>query len=274
MNIKNIFYRKNDSSKPLYVRIINGSIVSFLFIILLIVSYYYIVSPNLNPDETVLSRFKQNIFKIYQYKANIISGFKLTIVISVVSLFVSLFFGLIGFLSQLSKVQPIHYIGKIYVLIIRGTPLLVQIIAIYYFVGVLFRLNDKFWAGVITLSLFEGAYITEIIRSGVQSISRTQIETARSLCLTKKDTYFYIIIPQVIRRIVPPLAGQFVSLIKDSSLLSIIALSEFTLTVQNVTALNFNYTEGYIILGIGYFILTICISNLSKYLEAKFLYDS
>ena len=151
---------------------------------------------------------------------------------------------------------------------------MVQIIAVYYFVGTLFELNDKFAAGVLILSIFEGAYISEIIRAGVESISNTQIETARSLSLTKVQTYIYIIFPQVIRRILPPLAGQFVSLVKDSSLLSIIALAEFTQVVQNITSLNFNYTEGYILLGAGYLILTFPISILSKYLERKFKYET
>ncbi len=81
-------------------------------------------------------------------------------------------------------------------------------------------------------------------------------------------------IPQLIKRILPPLAGQFVSLIKDSSLLSIIALNDFTLSVQNVTSLNYNYTEGYILLGLGYFMLTFIVSRFTKYLENRFLYDT
>ena len=212
--------------------------------------------------------------KIYQYRETVKKGFTLTILISLWSLVFSLLFGFLGAVFQRSKIQVLHYIGKMYVELVRGTPLLVQIIAVYYFVGTLFELNDKFVAGVLILSIFEGAYISEIIRAGVESIPNTQIETARSLSLTKIQTYIYIIFPQVIKRILPPLAGQFVSLVKDSSLLSIIALAEFTQVVQNITSLNFNYTEGYILLGIGYLILTSPISILSKYLERKFKYES
>ena len=269
-----IFYSDNNANKPFYVKVINSIIVIIIFILILSLSYMYTVTPNLVEGETVIGKLSENMYKIYEYKNTIISGFILTICISLASLFGSVLLGFLGALSQLSKIQIFHYIGKFYVEIIRGTPLLVQIITIYYFIGVLFQLNNKFIAGVLILSIFEGAYISEIIRAGIQSISKTQIETARSLSFTTRQTYFYIIFPQVIRRTLPPLAGQFVSLIKDSSLLSIIALSEFTLSVQNTTAINFNFTEGYIVLGIGYLILTFFISLLSKYLEARFLYET
>lgn len=272
--IIDVFYTKNDASKPLYVAAINYVIVIMLFTLLLILSYNHIMALNILENETVIGRFLENIYKLYEYKNSIISGFLLTIYISLVALFGSLLLGLLGAMAQISKIQMFHYIGKFYVDIVRGTPLLVQIIAIYYFIGVFFQLNNKFVAGVLILSIFEGAYISEIIRSGIESISKTQLETARSLSLTVRQTYIYIIFPQVIRRILPPLSGQFVSLIKDSSLLSIIALSEFTLSVQNVAAINFNFTEGYILLGFGYLILTFFISRLSKYLEARFLYDT
>ena len=269
-----IFYSDNNANKPFYVKVINSIIVIIIFILILSLSYMYTVTPNLMEGETVMGKLSENMYKIYEYKNTIIAGFILTILISLASLFGSIFLGFLGALSQLSKIQIFHYMGKFYVEIIRGTPLLVQIITIYYFIGVLFQLNNKFIAGVLILSIFEGAYISEIIRAGIQSISKTQIETARSLSFTTRQTYFYIIFPQVIRRTLPPLAGQFVSLIKDSSLLSIIALSEFTLSVQNTTAINFNFTEGYIVLGIGYLILTFFISLLSKYLEARFLYET
>ena len=269
-----IFYSDNNANKPFYVKAINSIIVIIIFILVLSLSYIYTVTPNLVEGETVIGKLSENLYKIYEYKNTIIAGFILTISISLAALFGSVFLGFLGALSQLSKIQIFHYIGKFYVEIIRGTPLLVQIITIYYFIGVLFQLNNKFIAGVLILSIFEGAYISEIIRAGIQSISKTQIETARSLSFTTRQTYFYIIFPQVIRRTLPPLAGQFVSLIKDSSLLSIIALSEFTLSVQNTTAINFNFTEGYIVLGVGYLILTFFISLLSKYLEARFLYET
>jgi polar amino acid transport system permease protein len=124
------------------------------------------------------------------------------------------------------------------------------------------------------MSLFAGAYIAEIIRSGVESIGNTQRETARSIGLTKGQTYRHIIFPQVITRVLPPLAGQFASLIKDSSLLSIIAIKEFTLAAREINANTFSTLESYIPLALGYLILTIPISMLTKKLEARFFYET
>ncbi len=269
-----IFYIKDNNNKPRYIKVINVSIVLLLVAMLLIISYKQTIMLNLASDQSVLDKFMLNMNKLYQYRTTIFKGFRLTILISIASLFMSLLFGIVAALSIRSKLQPIHYASKVYIEIVRGTPLLVQIIAIYYFIGVLFNLNNKFLAGVIILSLFEGAYISEIIRAGIESIPRVQIETARSLCLNTRQKYIYIILPQVVKRVLPPLTGQFASLVKDSSLLSIIALGEFTLSVQNVTALNYNYTEGYILLGVGYLLLTFTISRLSKWLEKRYLYDA
>ena len=122
--------------------------------------------------------------------------------------------------------------------------------------------------------LFRSAYVSEIIRAGIESINKTQIETARSLAFTKVQTYRYVILPQVVKRVMPPLAGQFASLIKDSSLLSIIAVNEFTKNVQEVDSLTFSPIENYCILAVGYLILTYPISHLSKYLERRFNYGN
>ncbi len=272
--ILGLFYVSDNQNKPRYVKIVNVTLVLIVVAALLVLSYRQTIMLNLVAGQSVWDKFSTNMDKLYQYRSTIIRGFRLTILISIASLFMSLLFGIIAALSIRSKFQPIHYASKVYIEIVRGTPLLVQIIAIYYFIGVLFKLNDKFLAGVIILSLFEGAYISEIIRAGIESIPRVQIETARSLCLNTRQKYIYIILPQVVKRVLPPLTGQFASLVKDSSLLSIIALGEFTLSVQNVTALNYNYTEGYILLGVGYLILTFTISRISKHLERRYLYEA
>ena len=124
------------------------------------------------------------------------------------------------------------------------------------------------------MSLFSGAYISEIIRAGVNSIGATQRETAKSIGLNKYQTYKYIIFPQVITRVLPPLAGQFASLIKDSSLLSIIAIKEFTMAAREVNSNTFSTIESYLPLAIGYLVLTIPISMLTKYLERKYTYET
>jgi len=127
---------------------------------------------------------------------------------------------------------------------------------------------------VLTMALFSGAYIAEIVRAGIESLSESQLESARAIGLTKTQTYRYVVMPQVIRRILPPLAGQFGALIKDSSLLSIIAVSELTLNAQEVNAFTYSALESYLPLAAGYLLLTLPISLFSRYLEKKYRYAS
>lgn len=211
---------------------------------------------------------------VYKYRLSLIYGFRNTLLISMVSLILSFILGLFFGISKKSRFIPLRALSYIYIEIIRGTPLLVQILIFYYVVANSFGLNNRYVAGVLVMSLFSGAYIAEIIRAGVDSIGKTQRETAKSIGLTKGQTYRYIIFPQVFTRVLPPLAGQFASLIKDSSLLSIIAIKEFTLAAREINSTTFSTIESYIPLAIGYLMLTIPISLLTNYLERKYKYET
>ena len=126
----------------------------------------------------------------------------------------------------------------------------------------------------LTLSFFSGAYISEIIRAGIESVGKSQLESARAIGLTRSQTYRYVIFPQALRQTLPPLAGQFVSLIKDSSLLSIIAITEFTWSAQAVNARTFSTLESYLPLAFGYLILTLPISLWTRRLERQHKYET
>jgi polar amino acid transport system permease protein len=211
---------------------------------------------------------------VWRYRDNLITGYLMTILISLASLVISTLLGLFFGLSQRSSFIPLRMLSRAYVEGIRGTPLLVQILIFFYVMANAVGLNNRYVSGILVMSLFAGAYIAEIIRSGVESVGNTQRETARSIGLTKRQTYRHIIFPQVITRVLPPLAGQFASLIKDSSLLSIIAIKEFTLAAREINANTFSTLESYIPLAVGYLILTIPISFLTKRLEARFFYET
>ena len=155
---------------------------------------------------------------------------------------------------------------------IRGTPLLVQILVFFYVVADAFGVGDRYVVGVLTLSIFSGAYISEIIRAGIESVGESQLESARAIGLTRVQIYRYVVFPQVTRLVLPPLTGQFASLIKDSSLLSIIAVSEFTLNAQEVNAFTYSTLESYLPLALGYLVLTLPISLVSRSLEQRFRY--
>ncbi|HEY5512117.1 MAG TPA: amino acid ABC transporter permease [Geomonas sp.] len=211
---------------------------------------------------------------VYRYRQKFLTGWLVTLAISAASLVASIVIGLCAALAQRSIFLPLRYLGKIYIELIRGTPLLVQILVFFYVVADAFGIGNRYAVGTLTLALFAGAYISEIIRAGIESIGESQLESARAIGLTRRQTYRYVVFPQVMRRILPPLAGQFASLIKDSSLLSIIAVNEFTLNAQEVNAFTYSTMESYLPLAVGYLALTLPISLLSRYLEGRYRYAS
>lgn len=211
---------------------------------------------------------------VYEYTPLFLKGWTITIGISVASLALSLIIGLISALSNRSPILLVKWINQIYVEGIRGTPLLVQILFFYYVVAHQIGLENRYVAGVIMLSLFHGAYIAEMLRAGIENISATQKESALAIGLTRFQTYRFVIFPQAIRQITPPLAGQFASIIKDSSLLSIIGINELTNSAQQINSATYSTLETYLPLGLAYLILTLPISLWSKQLENKFRYET
>lgn len=207
---------------------------------------------------------------IWQYRQKFVQGWLMTVALSAASLLLSLIIGLLAALARRSAFLPVRYSAVLYVEIVRGTPLLVQILILFYVVANAFGMENRYLVGVLALSLFAGAYLAEMIRSGIDSIRGSQLESARAIGLTRGQTYRYVIFPQLVRQLVPPLTGQFASIIKDSSLLSIIAVSEFTLNAQEVNAFTYSTLESYLPLALGYLLLTLPISLLSRVLERRF----
>jgi len=209
---------------------------------------------------------------VLAYRQKFLQGWLMTVAISAVALCTSLIIGLAAALARRCPFLPVRSMGTLYVELIRGTPLLVQILIFFYVVADAFGITDRYLVGVLTLSLFSGAYISEIIRAGIESVGESQLESARAIGLTGWQTYRHVVFPQVLRRLLPPLAGQFASIIKDSSLLSIIAVSEFTLSAQEVNAFTYSTLESYLPLAAGYLLLTLPISLASRALERKYRY--
>ena len=206
---------------------------------------------------------------VYPYREKFYQGFALTIVLSLASLLLSTVFGLLSALIGRSRFLPLRYANRIYVDLVRGTPLLVQILVFFYVIAPAFHVDDRNVCGVLILSLSYAAYISEVIRAGIESVGQSQRESARAIGLTTGQTYRYVIFPQALRQMMPSLAGQLVSLIKDSSLLSVISVSEFTMNAREASNITFSSFECYIPLAIGYLLLTLPISFLTRYLEGR-----
>lgn len=236
--------------------------IEFILAIALVYFCIYIAQQNL--DWSSVWNYKQLFFK----------GWLITIAISVASLLLSFLIGTIAVLCSRLKTPFFSRLYHAYIEIIRGTPLLVQILFFYYVVAHEIGLENRYVAGVIILSLFNGAYIAEMIRGGIETVSHTQLDSAKAIGLSQRQSYQYVIFPQAIRHIIPPLAGQFASIIKDSSLLSIIGINELTNSAQQINSATYSTLEIYFPLGIAYLLLTFPISLWSRYLEKRFQYET
>ena len=198
----------------------------------------------------------------------LLNGLFMTLKISGVSLLLALLFGLSSALLRLLPSAVGRLVARIYLEVIRNIPLLILIFFIYFVVGPLFGLG-RFTSAVLALSLFEGAYASEIFRAGIVSIHRGQWEAAYSLGLSTRDTYMRVVLPQAVRRIVPPLTGQAVSLVKDSALVSTIAIYDLTMQGQKLVAETFLAFEIWFTVAIMYLLLTVSLSIVAWYLERK-----
>ena len=208
----------------------------------------------------------------------LVIGLWITLKISIIATIAGIIIGIIGGIARLSSNPALKWTTIVYVEIIRGSPLMVQILIWYFVFGTV--INDllaanglgrlpAFWYGAASLACFAGAYVTEIVRAGIQSIHKGQTEAARSLGMSYAQSMRYIILPQALKRILPPLAGQFISLIKDSSLLGIIAIRELTKAAREVVTATLQPFEVYFLAAILYLILTFSLSMAVQKLEKR-----
>ncbi len=195
-------------------------------------------------------------------------GLWTTIWISFLSGIFGLLLGLVTGLCRIAKNPALRGLAVLYVEVVRGTPLLVQIFIFYFFVGTVLNL-DRIVAGVAALAIFAGAYVAEIVRAGIQSIPRGQMEAARSLGMSVPQAMIHIILPQAFKRTLPPLAGQFISLIKDSSLVSIIAITDLTKAGREVIGSSFATFEIWFVVAALYLMVTSVLSQAVFWMERR-----
>lgn len=261
MNVKRLFVLKNQGKAHPTVAAFN------ILLVCLVLAVTFWMSLN-----AIHTTFDFSFLE--DFSIRIRSGFLMTVLLSLASLILSLFIGVLSAVGQETKILFLRYLCNIYVRFIRGTPLIMQIYLFFYIVGTAWGVNNRFVAGVFILSIFEGAYIAEIIRGSLLSIEDSQLEAANAVGFTKAQTIKYVVLPQLIARTLPALTGQFASIIKDSSLLSMIAVIELTQTMREISATNFKLFECYLFLGALYLCLTLPISFISKRLERRFDYEN
>ena len=195
-------------------------------------------------------------------------GLWTTVWISVASGIAGLLIGLFAGLCRLSSNPTLRDLSTVYVELVRGTPLLVQIFIFYFFIGTVLNLSREF-AGVAALALFTGAYVAEIVRAGVQSIAKGQSEAARSLGLNASQSMRHVVLPQAFKRVLPPLAGQFISLVKDTSLVSVIAITELTKSGREAITTSFSTFEIWFCVAGLYLLINLPLSHFASRLERR-----
>ena len=210
--------------------------------------------------------------RIGPYWGNLANGWGTTILVSAIALVVSSVIAFALTATQLCDVPAAQWAARTYVEVVRGTPLLVQILIGYYMLAPALGLQSRFWVGILLLAAFSAAYLSEIFRGGVESIPGSQILAAQAVGFTEGQTYRYVIIPQAARRVLPAVAGQLANLIKDSSLLYVIGLSEFTAQARQTNSNTYSDFAAYLPLAVGYLLLTLPISLWTRKLEKKTKY--
>lgn len=200
----------------------------------------------------------------------LMAGLKITAILTVVSIAIALLLGIVFGLMRVSRSLWLRAIGTTYVDIFRGTPLLVQAFFIYFGIpsAMGFQMTAM-TAGIITLSLNAGAYMTEIVRGGILSVDKGQMEASRSLGIGYLPTMRKVILPQAIRTMVPSYINQFVITLKDTSILSVIGIAELTQTGRIIIARNFQSFNMWLIIGIIYFIVIMALTKFSDRLEKR-----
>ena len=195
-------------------------------------------------------------------------GLTATFTVTLASIGLALVLGLLAGLGRIARTTVINRIATVYVEVVRGIPLLVQLFYIYYALGPLLHLNGLVSA-IAALSICYGAYLAEIFRAGIQSIPKGQMEAALALGLSRTQALWRIILPQTIRVILPPIGNEFIALLKDSSLVSLLAVSDLLRRGREYASTTFDYLEAYTVVALIYLIMTLFFSRLVGLMEER-----
>lgn len=213
----------------------------------------------------------KNIFQVFwEYKSFYTTGIGYTLLLSALGVLFGVIIGLIICMFRMHDMAILRWIGTAYVEVIRGTPMLVQLMIIYYGLSLTFGINfSALQAGVITLSINSGAYLAEIFRAGVQGVDRGQLEAARSLGMGRGAAMRYIILPQAFKAVLPAIGNEFVTIIKESSIISVIGMVDIMYQASVVKNITYQGMNPFLIAAAIYFVMTFILSKLLGRLERK-----
>jgi len=219
-----------------------------------------VLLPVLAPDPylEILQRLPEGIARTFQ--------------VTIVSILIALVIGLITGLGRISRITVVNRIATVYVEVIRGIPLLVQLFYIYFALGRFLAL-DRVVSAILAMSICYGAYMGEIFRAGIQAIPKGQMEAALALGMSRAQALRFVILPQTIRVILPPVGNEFIALLKDSSLVSIVAVTDLLRAGREYASTTFYYFETYTMVALIYLVLTLFFSKIVAIMEEKLNHD-
>ena len=215
---------------------------------------------------------------VVRYHNFFLEGVRNTLIIAFFTVLLGTILGTLMAMARMSRIKPLKWIATAYIEFFRGTPLMVQLMFIFYglpMIGVSFPEVsfipdfDRFAAGIVAMSLNSCAYVAEIIRSGIQAVDKGQMEAARSLGFHQRQSMTLVILPQAVRNILPALGNEFVTIIKESSIVSVIGIADLMYRAKGVIAKTYNSLECLAVAAIIYFILTFVGGRLISLMERK-----
>ncbi len=219
--------------------------------------------------------------RVWEWMPTFFEGTMVTIVLSLSTVFIGSLIGLVVVLMKMSNAKPLNIIANLYTNVVRGTPMLLQLFIWLYglpmlgisFSGLSFLGGTygsrEFITAIVALAINSGAYVSEVLRGGLEAVDKGQTEAGRALGLSKRETMFSIIIPQAIRTVLPGLGNEFITMIKESSIVSTVGVFDVMYTSNIVKASTYSIFEPLIVVGVIYFILTYSLSALMKNLEKR-----
>lgn len=211
-----------------------------------------------------------NVFDMaYEYRNLFLSGLKYTLLLAVLGVFFGFVLGIMVSLLRMSKWRILRFIATAWVEFLRGTPMLVQLFLIHYGLTELGLEFTPIQSGAITLTINSSAYLAEIFRAGIQGVDRGQVEAARSLGMKQGMTLRYIVLPQAIKNVLPAIGNEFITIIKESSIVSMIGVADLFFQAKTITTITYEGLTPYVIIAIMYFVLTFTLSKLLGILERR-----
>lgn len=205
---------------------------------------------------------------------SLLAGLEITMVMAVCSLILAFFLGIVLAIMGLSRISLFRAIYNLYLYIVRGIPVMIFALFLFFGVGALLQIKfNPLIAAIITLTINASAYLAEIFRGGIQAVDKGQVEAARSLGLGYFKTLRRVVMPQAIKIMIPPIINQFITTLKDTSILSVLSVRELTMNSQIIIAKTYMPFEVYTLTALMYLVVIVALTLLAKYIERRWHYD-